>query len=141
MIRFDLKCANDHSFDSWFGASSDYEKLKAAGMITCPTCGSAQVEKSLMAPGVSTGRKKDQAEARKLAATKAETALKELRKDVEKNSEYVGENFATEARSMHLGESEARSIYGQARPEEAKSLIDDGIPVTPLPFMPKRNTN
>ena len=141
MIRFSLKCENDHVFESWFGSTGDFDKLKSAGMVTCTSCGSASVEKTLMTPQVSTSRKKEAAESLRKAESDAEKALAEMRKEVETNSEYVGLNFAKEARAMHDGDKEHRSIYGEAKPEEAKALIEEGVPVTPLPFMPKRNTN
>lgn len=141
MIKFTLKCDDGHSFESWFGSSDDYDKVKASGFVTCPMCGSDKVEKSLMAPKVRTARKADAAADLRKAKTEAEKALKAMRKEVETNSEYVGMNFASEARAMHDGETETRAIYGEAKPEEAKSLIEDGVPVTPLPFVPKRKTN
>lgn len=149
MIQYSLKCDNDHSFDSWFQSGPAFEKLQAAGMVACAICGSTDVKKSVMAPRVSTSRDKasdakpSQPDIKPLSqpASAAEQALKELKTQIEKNSTYVGENFATEARAMHLGEAPERQIYGEAKPEDAKKLIEDGIPVTPLPFMTGRKTN
>lgn len=141
MIKFTLKCENDHSFESWFGSSADFEKVHSAGMVGCTVCGSTSVQKTLMAPPVRTARKAAKVPDLRKAETEAEKAIEKMRKDVEKNSEYVGLNFAAEARAMHDGEKEHRSIFGEAKPEEAKSLIEEGVPVAPLPFMPKRNTN
>lgn len=145
MIRYALTCENDHQFESWFQSTDAFEKLEATGMVSCAVCGTTQVRKSVMAPRVVTSRRKssEQQETPKLKdpASPAEQVLAELRRKVEENSDYVGESFAKEARAMHFGEVPERSIYGEARPDEAKSLIEDGIPVTPLPFMPNRKTN
>lgn len=137
MIRYSLKCQDDHGFESWFRSAEAYEALRAAGGLSCPVCGSPDVEKALMAPAVK------KVEERPLAApgSDAERALAELRRQVEENSEYVGLNFAAEARAIHDGEAPARSIYGEARAEEARRLLEDGVPVTPLPFIPPRKAN
>jgi hypothetical protein len=112
-------------------------------MVSCAVCGSTKVSKAIMAPRVRTTKGKEAPAAPTLPTEKsaAEQAMAEMRAQVEKNSEYVGTNFATEARSMHLGDAPERAIYGEAKPEEAKSLIEDGIPVTSLPFMPTRKSN
>ncbi|MGV6838682.1 MAG: DUF1178 family protein [Planktomarina sp.] len=141
MIKYSLKCSEGHMFESWFQSSEAFDALKSAGHLTCAVCGTADVERSLMAPAVKSSRKVDVPTKEQPDPTQIEKAFKEMRKEVEKNSEYVGGNFAKEARAMHLGESPERSIYGEAKPEEAKSLIEDGINVAPLPFVPKRQTN
>ncbi len=145
MIQYALKCADGHSFDSWFQSSDAFDKLHAAGMVACAVCGSTKVEKSVMAPRVQASRDKARGEegGRPLSqpASPAEQALAELRRRIEANSDYVGMNFAAEARAIHEGEAPARSIYGEARPDEAKALIEDGIPVAPLPFRPQRKSN
>ena len=143
MIQYSLKCENDHSFDSWFASADAYDKLADNGMVSCAVCGSTKVSKAIMAPRVRTTKGKEAPFAPTLPTEKsaAEQAMAEMRAQVEQNSEYVGTNFATEARSMHLGDAPERAIYGEAKPEEAKSLIEDGIPVTPLPFMPTRKSN
>jgi len=143
MIQYSLKCENDHSFDSWFASADAYDKLAENGMVSCAVCGSTKVSKAIMAPRVRTTKGKETQEKPNLPTDKstAEQAIAEMRAHVEQNSEYVGTNFATEARSMHLGDAPERAIYGEAKPEEAKSLIDDGIAVTPLPFMPTRKSN
>ena len=143
MIQYSLKCENDHSFDSWFASADAYDKLADNGMVSCAVCGSTKVSKAIMAPRVRTTKGKEAPVAPKLLTEKSavEQAMAEMRAQVEQNSEYVGTNFATEARSMHLGDAPERAIYGEAKPEEAKSLIEDGIPVTPLPFMPTRKSN
>ena len=140
MIRFSLKCSQDHSFESWFQSSEAYENLAAAGMLSCIDCGDSRIVKSLMTPKLSSIKTKSETS---LTAPKSnkEKALAKLKAEIEKNSDYVGMNFVSEARAMHDGEQPTRSIYGEARPEEAKALIEDGIRVAPLPFMPKRQTN
>ena len=143
MIQYSLKCENDHSFDSWFASADAYDKLVDNGMVSCAVCGSTKVSKAIMAPRVRTTKGKKAPVAPTLPTEKsaAEQAMAKMRAQVEQNSEYVGTNFATEARSMHLGDAPERAIFGEAKPEEAKSLIEDGIPVTPLPFMPTRKSN
>jgi len=140
MISYSLKCDNDHTFDSWFASADAFDKLSGADMVTCNICGSTKVQKAIMAPRVSTGKA---AETTPLMAPDDHTAraIQEMRKKIEANSDYVGKNFAAEARKMHLGDAPERSIYGEAKPEEAKSLIEDGINVVPLPFMPNQKTN
>ena len=148
MINYTLKCANEHRFDSWFQSADAFEKLKAAGMVSCAICGDSAVEKAMMAPRVRPARsasepQESEAPARPLStpASPAEQALAELKRQIEKNSDYVGNKFASEARAMHEGSAPERAIYGEARPEEAKALIEDGVPVTPLPFNITRKTN
>lgn len=142
MIRYSLKCAADHGFDSWFQSGSAFDSLLAAGHVTCPVCGSAAVEKSLMAPMVRPTREEEAAKpSLGTPATELEQALAALRRQVEENSEYVGVNFVTEARRIHAGDAPERAIYGEARADEAKKLIEDGVPVAPLPFLPARKAN
>ena len=147
MIKFTLKCDKDHSFESWFQSGDAFDKLLVLGHVTCAMCGSADVKKSLMSPRVRPARNavevvdSPQTMALSRPQSKAEAALVEMRKQVEDNSDYVGGNFAREARDMHLGDAPTRSIYGTAGPDEAKALIEDGIPVLPLPFIPKENAN
>lgn len=143
MIRYSLKCAQDHEFDSWFQSAGAFESLKSAGHVACPTCGSTKVEKALMAPAVAHGLPAVTGPGPALSSPQndREAALAELRRKVEENSEYVGVNFVAEARKMHVGEAPERSIYGEAKPEEAIKLLEEGVPVAPLPFMPARKTN
>lgn len=140
MIQYSLKCADGHQFDSWFQSASAFDKLQSTGHVACAVCGSADVEKAMMAPRVSQG---DTPAPKPLSRAEhpAEAALHALRKHVEANSDYVGPQFAKEARAMHLGEVPERPIWGEARRDEAKALIDDGIPVAPLPFTPTRKSN
>ena len=140
MIRYALQCQSEHSFESWFQSATAYEGLLASGYVTCPVCGGADVSKSLMAPMVRSGRTASAPSLRD-PGTAQEAALAALRAKVEANSDYVGVNFVAEARAIHDGTAPERSIYGEARPEEAIKLLEDGVPVAPLPFMPSRKAN
>lgn len=133
MIRYDLKCAKGHRFESWFGSSADYDKLLAAEMVSCAVCGDESVEKAIMAPRVVKERPLS------APASPAEQAVKELRKKIEDTADNVGKNFAAEARAIHDGDAPERLIYGEAKIEDAKSLIDDGIPVAPMPWNKKKS--
>ncbi|MBU2962668.1 DUF1178 family protein [Citreicella sp. C3M06] len=139
MIHYNLKCAQDHRFDSWFQSASAFDKLHAAGLVTCSVCGSAEVNKDLMAPRVSAGAERDAPLS--APASPAEQALREVQAEFEKTSDYVGRDFAREARAMHEGDSPKRAIWGETRGDEARKLIEDGVPVAPLPFRPKRKNN
>ena len=149
MIQFSLKCSNDHRFDSWFQSSEAYDKLARAGMISCTICGATSVDKAVMAPRVRPARAAAPAAlpdaprppALTAEATPAEQALAALRQHIEAHSDYFGRDFAREARAIHDGEAPDRAIFGEARPEEARRLIEDGVPIAPLPFMPRRKTN
>lgn len=141
MIQYALKCAEGHSFDSWFQSASAFEKLVQAGMISCAVCGGTNVEKAIMAPSLRNARKENEKPALSTPANPTEQALAELRSKIEKNSDYVGMNFAAEARAMHEGAAPERSIYGEAKVDEARKLLEDGVPVAPLPFTPNRKTN
>lgn len=156
MIRFTLRCEKSHRFDSWFGSGADFERLRAAGLISCAVCGCDKVEKDLMAPNIRArpseskatpprtgqapgGDAGQEAAARErpdlsVPASPAEQALAELRARIEARSENVGRDFAAEARRIHEGEAPSRPIIGEARPAEARALVDDGIPVVPLPW-------
>ncbi|MRU14590.1 DUF1178 family protein [Roseovarius sp. A21] len=151
MIQFTLKCDKDHRFDSWFQSSDAFDKLKAAGMVACTHCGSTNVDKAMMAPSVQASRGKPEAPGAaapetapgplSTPANPAEQAMTDLRKKIEDNADYVGMNFAREARDIHDGLSPERAIYGEAKPDEARKLIEDGVPVAPLPFVPGRKAN
>ncbi len=140
MIRYDLTCKNGHAFDSWFASASAYDTLERSGQLSCAVCGDTRIHKALMAPSVSEGAKQP---ARRLSepGNPLEKAMAELRRKVEAGSDYVGDAFAREARAMHEGRSPERAIHGEARIDEARRLIEDGIPVAPLPFGPKRKAN
>jgi hypothetical protein len=158
MIRYSLVCEKKHDFEIWFKNSADYDKQNKRGLVTCPACGSAKVEKALMAPALGRGsRKGARAPEREApppteasAPTESKTPvaivspqekefrakLKELRDHLTKNADNVGGKFPEEARKMHYGEIEHRSIYGEASPQEAKDLLDEGVELHPLPVLP-----
>jgi hypothetical protein len=134
MIIFDLKCApQGHVFEAWFGSGEDYAAQRARGLVSCPLCGSGEVDKAPMAPAV--GAKGNQAAGPAPQQVKALLgAMAEAQKQMLENSEHVGARFTDEARAIHLGEAEARAIHGQATPQQADELRDEGIPCAPLPF-------
>lgn len=136
MIKYSLRCVEDHRFDSWFASAEAYDKLVKAGRLTCAVCGSPHVEKMPMAPSVSAG----QVSAAKDEAPSA-AALRALRDKIERESEYVGPKFASEARAIHEGDSAKRAVHGEATGAEVKKLIEDGVPVAPLPFVPRRKSH
>ena len=143
MIRYDLRCAGGHAFEAWFGSAAAYDEQAARGLVSCAFCGSPKVEKALMAPGVPAKGARREAPAEPMLAAPAPAEIVEklaaLRREIEAKSSWVGRRFATEARAMHLGEAEARPIHGEATAEEAKALIKEGVPVAPLPFLPRRD--
>lgn len=145
MIRYTLKCAAGHGFESWFKDAAGFAALQAAGQVLCPVCGSAEVEKELMAPAVRPARKAEAAVAARpdlsAPASDLEEKIAALRRQVEANSEYVGMNFAAEARKIHAGDAPERAIHGEAKPDEARAMIEEGLPVAPLPFLPARKVN
>ncbi|MEM8790064.1 MAG: DUF1178 family protein [Pseudomonadota bacterium] len=131
MIRYRLKCAEGHEFDSWFASADAFEGQQSRGLVNCAICGTTDVTKAIMAPSVTS---KDEVPLSQ-PQSKSEEALKALRQKIETESDYVGKDFTDEARRIHLGEAEARGIWGEASREDAKALHDEGIPVAPLPFM------
>jgi hypothetical protein len=145
VIRYNLSCQQGHGFESWFRDSAAFDTQRQKGIVTCPVCGSSAVDRAIMAPQVA---RRDREPAGKEAPTTAPVALaapqdqelraklRALREALTKDSADVGERFADEARRMHLGESEHRSIHGQASAEDARSLVEDGIEIFPLPVLP-----
>jgi len=155
MIRYALICAKGHAFESWFPSSAAYDKQAKRGLVTCPTCGLSKVEKAIMAPKLSGTKKRGRApavaapvEAPAPVASDTPVAmmspqehelrskLKELREHLTKNSDYVGKKFPDEARKMHYGEIDHRSIYGEASLKDAKELHEEGIEFHSLPVLP-----
>lgn len=148
MIVFDLQCGDGHRFEGWFGSSEDFEDQRARGLLSCPTCGGAEVSKAPMAPAVpAKGNARQEVlppeppHQQQLANTplppkvqKALAALAKAQAEALKNSTWVGDKFADETRKMHYGERDEAPIHGQATLAEAKALIDEGVPVAPLPF-------
>ena len=143
MIRFSLRCKQAHRFDSWFGSGADYDRLSEAGLVSCAICGSTLVEKDLMAPAIGGATAEPAASeppSLSAPASPAEQALAEFRRRVEAGSEDVGRRFADEARRIHDGSAPERAIIGEARPSEARALIEDGIPVAALPWSGRRTS-
>ena len=129
MIRYALVCDTDHEFEAWFSDSGACDDQIARGLVECPECGSAAVRKALMAPAVSTSRKREAATPDQQFKQLADKVKAHIRK----HYDYVGSDFASEARAMHRGEKPERLIYGETSAEEGRKLADDGIPVAPLP--------
>ena len=126
MIVFDLRCLKSGDvFEAWFQSTADFEEQKARGLVECPVCHSAKVEKAPMAPRVP---------AKSTAILSPLQQLAAIQKAVLKDSEWVGDRFAEEARAMHVGDSDPRPVHGNATAAEAKALIDEGVPVAPLPL-------
>ena len=152
MIRYALACAKGHSFESWFQSSAAYDKQAKQKLVTCPVCGTAKVEKEIMSPRLGRSRRREEVpptsppnEAANQTAPVAMMApqerelrkkLKELRDHLTKNADYVGPKFSEEARKMHYGEIDHRSIYGEASPDEARKLHEEGVEFHPLPVLP-----
>jgi hypothetical protein len=153
MIRYNLRCERGHAFESWFQSSLAYESQEKRKLVSCPACGSAKVERAIMAPQIVSKNGRDAAPPAPAASTdvaapastplmmaperELRAKLKELRDHIVKNADNVGERFPNEARKMHYGDIEHRPIYGEASPEEARSLIDEGVEVSPLPVLPE----
>jgi hypothetical protein len=153
MIRYHLRCEHGHAFESWFQNSLAYESQEKRRLVSCPACGSAKVERAIMAPQIVGKKGRDAAAPAPAASTEVaaptstplmmaqerelRAKLKELRDHIVKNADNVGERFPNEARKMHYGDIEHRPIYGEASPEEARSLIDEGVEVSPLPVLPE----
>ena len=131
MIKYNLKCEKDHNFDACFSDSSNFEKQNKKNLSLCPKCSSTKIEKNIMAPNI--GSKKQSYTNALKTEKNIEKIIKNVRKHVEKNYEYVGNKFADEARAIHYGEKEEREIYGETSVEEAVDLIEEGVNVTPLP--------
>ena len=154
MIRYNLRCEKGHNFESWFQSSAAYESQEKRKLVNCPSCGSAKVERAIMAPRIVSkkGREAAQQQAPAVPAEAAASSestpllmaqevelrakIRELRDHIVKNADNVGERFPNEARKMHYGDIEHRPIYGEASPEEARALIDEGVEVSPLPVLP-----
>lgn len=129
MIRYDLRCKNGDEFEAWFGSIADYDSQAERGLIECPICGDKHIEKAPMAPAVHTARAKVSREERAVAMAMAG----KVREHIKNNFDYVGDKFADEARKMHEGVAEERAIWGEATPEQARALAEEGVPVAPLP--------
>jgi hypothetical protein len=139
MIRYALVCEHAHDFEGWFGSSADYDDQAGKGLLECPVCATKAVRKQIMAPAVAGTRKTVQDEAPAKAQMMME-AMGRLRRHVEETFDDVGDAFASEARAIHEGRAEDRGIYGQASPKEVRDLVEDGVPVAPLPPKPPQKT-
>jgi len=153
MIHYSLRCDRGHEFESWFQSSSAYEQQEKRKLVNCPACGSAKVERAIMAPQIVSKKGRESAAPAPAASTdvtapastplmmaqerELRAKLKELRDHIVKNADNVGERFPTEARKMHYGDIEHRPIYGEASPDEARALIEEGVEVSPLPVLPE----
>ena len=139
MIRYSLSCDNAHGFEGWFSEGADFERQVASGLLTCPVCGSASISKTLMAPSVSTARRKEEKQAivTDLARQEAIAKIKEAVASIKANAEDVGEKFPEEARKIHYGETDARGIIGQASFAEVRDLLEEGIEIAPIPVLPE----
>ncbi len=156
MIRFDLKCTDNHVFEGWFGSSKDYESQKERGLLECPICGDGRIGKAPMAPNVAS-RKDFGAPAPvpnpvpadsppepvaagesdvEITPARMAAVLRTLRRHIEQNADHVGPKFAEEARKIHYGEAEERGIYGEATPDEVEDLQDEGIEIGSIPWLP-----
>lgn len=157
MIHYQLRCDEDHGFDGWFKDSGTFEKQAKMGFVECPFCGSTDVQRALMAPALSSSRR--EVVSAEVAASEPKTEilppekqgkiaagrlpaqmmamLQKIRAEVEKNCDYVGPAFADEARKMHRGEADHRPIYGEATPDQAESLADEGIEIAKIPWVPR----
>ena len=153
MIHYNLRCKRGHAFESWFQSSSAYEDQEKRKLVDCPVCGSTEVERAIMAPQIVSSKNRETAAPAPVPPAPAadpppstqlmmaqerelRAKLKELRDHLTKNAENVGGKFPEEARKMHYGEVEHRSIYGEASPKDAKELADEGIEFHPLPMLP-----
>jgi hypothetical protein len=134
MIRFSLHCDKDHEFEGWFRSNADFDAQTEKGLISCPNCGSRAIGKALMAPSVSTGRQKEKIA---VAVSQMTREMKEPARRIRENADYVGAEFAEQARKMHFGEIAPRGIYGEATPDDVEELLDDGVEVMPLPVFPE----
>jgi hypothetical protein len=134
MIRYNLKCARAHEFEAWFRSSAAYDEQRRAGQVGCAVCGATEVEKAVMAPALMAPADSPEPNLSK-SASPAEAALAALRRKIETTTDYVGREFAAEARRIHDGEGAERAIWGEASLDDARALKDDGIPVALIPWM------
>lgn len=144
MIRYALVCGEGHEFEGWFRDSADFDKQAKAAAVACPFCGSTRIEKQIMAPAVAGATKEPAGDPEKLRVAAPDPrraamveALRQMRKAVTENADYVGDRFPEEARKIHYREVEPRGIYGEASPAEARELAEEGIEFHPLPRLPE----
>lgn len=143
MIRYRLTCSQEHEFEAWFKDSAGYERQVRRHQVSCPHCGDVDVSKAIMAPGLKAAPAEGvatEAQAHEVAR-RILAAVGKLKDTVETDFDYVGDRFADEARAIHYGEAEERGIWGEATSEDAEDLLDEGIPVLPLPGASRRRDN
>lgn len=142
MIHYDLICGKEHRFEGWFANSAAYDAQLAAGELSCPECGSAKIDKAIMAPNIAakgnsrSGRMSSKAA---LGQDEMRKFLRQVRVHVEQNASHVGEKFPEEARKIHYGERDAANIYGDATPQEVRELREEGIEVAAIPWVDPEN--
>jgi hypothetical protein len=140
MISFNLRCGKEHVFEAWFKDGKSYDRQAKQGRVSCPVCGDNKVEKAPMAPNIASGVSRKRVGGQASRAAEFRETLNKLKAEVEKNCDYVGPNFAEEARKIHYKESEQRSIYGEATDQEAKDLQEEGVEFNRIPW-PSRTTS
>jgi hypothetical protein len=140
MIRYALLCEREHEFEGWFGASADFDDQQGRGLIECPVCASKAVRKAIMAPAVTGAKRRTQDQSPAENQAMMMEAMSRIRRHVEENFDDVGDAFAAEARAIHEGRSEDRGIYGQATATEVRELVEDGVPVAPMPPEPPKKS-
>ncbi len=140
MIRYALTCDREHEFEGWFAASADFDDQQARGLVDCPVCASKGVRKAIMAPAVAGTKRRSQDQSPAQNHQMMMEAMGRVRRHVEENFDDVGDAFASEARAIHEGRSEDRGIYGQATSQEVRDLVEDGVPIAPLPPEPMKKT-
>jgi hypothetical protein len=144
VIHYSLLCENRHAFDAWFKNAAAYDEQVHRGIVTCPICSTSKVEKSIMAPAVSRAGEEMRSGSEKMSFSaghpqqaQLRAALQQLREKVTTEADYVGDQFATEARKIHFHETEPRGIYGEATSDEVANMVEDGIDFMPLPHIPE----
>lgn len=137
MIRYALVCEHEHAFEGWFGASADFDDQHARGLLDCPVCGSKAVRKAIMAPALAGTKSRSQNDPPAQSHEMMMQAMSAMRRHVEETFDDVGDAFAREARAIHEGKAEERGIYGQATSQEVRDLVEEGVPIAPMPPEPK----
>ncbi|HAA92325.1 MAG TPA: DUF1178 domain-containing protein [Rhodospirillaceae bacterium] len=140
MILFNLRCAADHEFEAWFKDGATYDSQSAAGEISCPVCGESKIEKAPMAPRIGAGAKTKNSPSDGEKFAQVHQAMVQMREQVEKNCDYVGPDFAEEARKIHYEEADARNIYGETSDEEAQALEEEGVDFARVPWLPRTDS-
>lgn len=139
MISFNLRCGKDHEFEGWFRDSASFDRDLKKRRIECPVCGDTKLERALSAPNIATSERREAAQHDQ--ARQMREKLRAFRRHVESTADHVGERFADEARRIHYGETEVRSIYGETTADEARDLLDEGVPVAPIPWIEEAKDN